>query len=459
MFKFPKSSKDQIQIFLVLSVLVLTILVGVSENHINKLTLSAPYLFYGITIILLIFYTLISITIILKYLSDKRCLFFVPIACAFIGSVALIIEALNRYPDSFLCGMTSSVKYNDFLTYYFYRNTLTILQLISAAFLYRYHSHSCLAAHNHIIVIFISISLTFLTIMLAMFSPDQSMTPGVTTANISTSGMLPQWQLAASKLMLMAWGIALLLIMHLTRFRSLFWTGIYFYCIFYILTLAQLLFTKYTTDTTWYQARLFETLGTLVFIIIIFLNAFSLYRKSNTKYKNAYQNSIRDFLTQLFNRRYFYDVLAMLVSRASEKNPLTVIVCDIDHFKRINDKYGHHQGDRVIQYVAWMLQDLLRKSDIVARIGGEEFALILPGTEQQHAITVAERIRQAIGDNNVNNRVQLPEPVTISMGVYTTESACIKEDECVKRADEALYQAKAAGRNRIVIWKASATQA
>ncbi|WP_115193906.1 GGDEF domain-containing protein [Raoultella terrigena] len=104
---------------------------------------------------------------------------------------------------------------------------------------------------------------------------------------------------------------------------------------------------------------------------IFFLNAFRLYQKSNHKYEDTYQNSIRDYLTQLFNRRYFYHQLAIKIQQAAKKNPLSIILCDIDHFKRINDKYGYYQGDLVIQYVAWVLQDRVRSDDIVARTGGE----------------------------------------------------------------------------------------
>ncbi|GKO63120.1 hypothetical protein NUBL21977_17530 [Klebsiella quasipneumoniae] len=97
--------------------------------------------------------------------------------------------------------------------------------------------------------------------------------------------------------------------MALTRFRNIFRTGVYFYYFVYILTFSFLTTADVASENIGYKARLFETLGTLIFIIIIFLNAFNLYQLSNNKYENAYQNSIRDYLTQLYNRRYFYLVL------------------------------------------------------------------------------------------------------------------------------------------------------
>ncbi|MFZ8642441.1 MASE4 domain-containing protein [Klebsiella quasipneumoniae] len=109
----------------------------------------------------------------------------------------------------------------------------------------------------------------------------------------------------ASNIMVYMWTLLFFTTIALTRFRNIFWTGIYFYCFVYILTFSFLTTADVASENTWYKARLFETLGTLIFIIIIFLNAFKLYQLSNNKYENAYQNSIHDYLTQLYNRRYF----------------------------------------------------------------------------------------------------------------------------------------------------------
>ncbi|HCQ1480930.1 TPA: GGDEF domain-containing protein [Klebsiella quasipneumoniae] len=101
---------------------------------------------------------------------------------------------------------------------------------------------------------------------------------------------------------------------------------------------------------------------------------------------------------------------------------MSKLLCDIDHFKRINDKYGHFQGDLVIQYVTGVLQDQVRRDDIVARTGGEEFALLLSDVGQQQAQLIAERTRQTnINPGDVSSRVKLPESVTISIGLATTE--------------------------------------
>lgn len=446
-------SKNKIQFFFISSTFILTFMLTFSTSYIKKLT-AAPEFFYGMTIALLALYILISITIILKYLSDKKCLFLIPIACAFVGSAIVMALALRNYPEVFTCGITSSIKYNEFLFYYFHRNALTIFQIIAAAFLFRFRSHKYLASHNHIIVTFICVSVTIAVILVVWNSAEKPLDPILNFAINNINNVLTTWQTTTTKVMILSWGITFLISMTLTRFRNIFWIGIYFYCIFYILTMVQLLSTHYATDSVWYQARLFETLCTLVFIIVIFLNVFKLHQISNNKYEDAYQNSIRDYLTQLFNRRFFHNELTKKIRHTSKKNPLSLIVCDIDHFKRINDNYGHHQGDIVIQYVSWMLQDLVRKVDIVARTGGEEFALLLNNTHQQQAVIIAERIRLAISTNRgVSNRVRLPESITISMGIFTIDDARMGGDECLRRADKALYQAKEEGRNRVIVWK------
>ncbi|VEC79288.1 Probable diguanylate cyclase YcdT [Raoultella ornithinolytica] len=126
-----------------------------------------------------------------------------------------------------------------------------------------------------------------------------------------------------------------------------------------------------------------------------------------------------------------------------------MVVCDLDFFKRINDNYGHIQGDRVIQFAANVLQQNIRTQDTAARIGGEEFALLLVNTGQQEALTIAERIRLAINEQQDD----LPERMTISAGVFTTTDGTLSAEEYVKRADAAMYHAKNSGRNQVVVWQ------
>jgi diguanylate cyclase (GGDEF)-like protein len=153
-----------------------------------------------------------------------------------------------------------------------------------------------------------------------------------------------------------------------------------------------------------------------------------------------------DALTGLANRRTLDEAFRREIPRAERRSePLSIIMADLDDFKSINDQYGHATGDQVLASAAAVFGKQLRPYDLASRYGGEEFALLLPGTSAEDAVTIAERIRKQIG------KLQLaacPRQITISLGVATWrqgESA----DRLVARADGALYEAKNAGRNRV----------
>ena len=152
-----------------------------------------------------------------------------------------------------------------------------------------------------------------------------------------------------------------------------------------------------------------------------------------------------DALTGLRNRRAFDHSLQLELAIVDRRDaPLSLLMLDVDHFKRINDSLGHEAGDKVLLAIARLLSGCARVIDVVARVGGEEFAVILPNTDAQGALEVAERMRIAVAQAN-----WLGHPTTISLGVATLQE---KEDAggLYARADAALYAAKTAGRNRVI---------
>jgi diguanylate cyclase (GGDEF)-like protein len=166
---------------------------------------------------------------------------------------------------------------------------------------------------------------------------------------------------------------------------------------------------------------------------------------------------LTDALTGVHNRRYFDQRLREEVDRALRKGqPLSCMLLDVDHFKRVNDQFGHLIGDVVLREVAEQVKDQLRLSDAMARYGGEEFAVLLVQTDVPTAKAIAERIR----DRVATQPIRLPENqdlrVTISIGVSTMQEELrgadvdAKASELVARSDRALYSAKNAGRNRVV---------
>lgn len=153
-----------------------------------------------------------------------------------------------------------------------------------------------------------------------------------------------------------------------------------------------------------------------------------------------------DFLTGLLNRRRFERAATILIEDLKSKNyPFAVVMLDIDHFKQVNDEYGHPVGDEVLQEIATVLKTFLRANAIPGRIGGEEFAIILPGSELDEARRIAERLRYAIENRSFSHELR----VTASFGV--TEAKKIDTiDTVFKRVDKALYDAKKAGRNMVI---------
>lgn len=158
-----------------------------------------------------------------------------------------------------------------------------------------------------------------------------------------------------------------------------------------------------------------------------------------------------DSLTQLFNRRYFMAEGQRCVEEAKAKDePAAVIMLDIDYFKKVNDEYGHQAGDLVLEEVAKVFQQCSRGQDLIARLGGEEFVILLPNTDYQAAINYAERIRFGIETLCIRSNGGPMMQVTISIGVARINLAKKEAlSEALNRADKALYKAKTLGRNRV----------
>ena len=163
----------------------------------------------------------------------------------------------------------------------------------------------------------------------------------------------------------------------------------------------------------------------------------------------------RDPLTDCLNRRALFEKADVLFSDARENGTdVACIMADIDHFKLINDNFGHATGDKVIQLVSGELQSNARPDDLVGRYGGEEFCVIMPGTDRAAAVALAERFRVHI-KQCCNGQFNPPLKITASFGVSMLSSEVVNPGELINQADLGLYQAKENGRNRVVAWDAS----
>lgn len=158
-----------------------------------------------------------------------------------------------------------------------------------------------------------------------------------------------------------------------------------------------------------------------------------------------------DGLTDLYNYRFFQQFLTIEMSRAQRfQRPLSLIMLDVDYLKTYNDIYGHQAGDQALRQIAALLQRSSRRYDLVARYGGDEFVIILPETNKGTAAEVAERIRAAVEQRATTDGAMLPGgPLTTSLGIAGFPEDAMDAAQLIHKADRALYQAKAHGRNRV----------
>jgi diguanylate cyclase (GGDEF)-like protein len=164
--------------------------------------------------------------------------------------------------------------------------------------------------------------------------------------------------------------------------------------------------------------------------------------------------AVSDPVSGLFNRRYFHERLEEELDRARRHNTtVSLLMIDIDNFKGINDRFGHLAGDLVIRGVGDILKRSVRRFDLCTRFGGEEFAIVMPGSGPENSAPVAERIRQRIEAFRPPDSELTDLCVTASIGMAASEGASVRE--LIARADQALYEAKRAGKNRLVEWKPS----
>jgi len=200
------------------------------------------------------------------------------------------------------------------------------------------------------------------------------------------------------------------------------------------------------------QANMYNIPRLQFFSVLGYQMAASL--KHIQRFSTVKKEAIYDTLTNLFNRRHFEERLSAETQKAFEsESNLSMIMVDIDHFKKVNDTFGHDGGDKVLREIASLLKNSVRQHDTVARYGGEEFVLLLPGAPLDPTNMVAERIRRSV-ENTPFDMGQTQIRITISLGISNFPIHRMKsKEELVKMADLALYDAKRGGRNRVCIFK------
>lgn len=181
-------------------------------------------------------------------------------------------------------------------------------------------------------------------------------------------------------------------------------------------------------------------------------NFFEMKQTIDKNIEKLQYNASYDFLTKIFNRKTYFEISEEIFELSKRQNePFSILLIDIDHFKRINDTYGHLIGDEVLKFVSSNISKLLRKSDILGRYGGEEFIVTLPNTKLDNAKTIAEKINKYIYDNHYVNETYNFQ-LSVSVGIAQIKKETNLTD-LIHKADEALYKAKNSGRNRVVVYE------
>ncbi|MCZ6949085.1 GGDEF domain-containing protein [Escherichia coli] len=255
------------------------------------------------------------------------------------------------------------------------------------------------------------------------------------------------WKTSYVTIMIFMWLILLLVNLYFNGLRCDIWNGVSVIAFCAVLYNISLLFMSRYSVSTWYISRTIEVVSKLTVMVIFMCHIFSALRVT----KNI---AHRDPLTNIFNRNYFFNELKAQ-SASAQKTSYCVMIMDIDHFKKVNDTWGHPVGDQVIKTVVSIIGKSIRPNDLLARVGGEEFGVLLTETDTESAKVLAERIRANVerltGDNP---EYAIPQKVTISIGAVVTQGSALNPNEIYRMADNALYEAKETGRNKIVVKEA-----
>ena len=222
---------------------------------------------------------------------------------------------------------------------------------------------------------------------------------------------------------------------------------------FFLLTVLFVLFFSDTINSTAVYSAELASRSVYAFIVVSFLAAFHEYSRMHASekmqlYRDELELAVRqDVLTKLNNRRGIYEKLEQERTRTKRnKHSYSVMICDIDHFKLINDKFGHEAGDIVLKKIADRFKETIREQDVVARWGGEEFLFLFPDTDFKGAYIISEKIRKHIEKHDIIWQ-KYSISVTISLGIFEVDQTN-HIDISIKQADEFLYMAKSQGRNK-----------
>ncbi|HEB4876132.1 TPA: GGDEF domain-containing protein [Kluyvera ascorbata F0526] len=412
-------------------------------NHLTTYRIVIPDIYYLVfTGLILLLDAIIFFFMFFQFICNRKLLYVAILGLGFLGSDIYCSEALTLIQRFISMCIPMNAITNDLAIFYLFRQITFIVAILFALY-YAYLLSKNISpdGKDEALAILLAFAIFFLAIFahnLSSYNPQISLN----LINKANGHDRNAWSSHYGALIVAAWFMVLLLVIVTTALRNLLWVSISAFCISSIFSNLILLNLNEYNFSVWYLSRGIEVVCTFFVIIVLLYDIFLMH-------KNSTMLSIHDPLTGIYNRAYFYKELQQ---RVASRDDISVMILDIDHFKRINDRYGHPVGDSVIRCVVELARSAIRENDVLARIGGEEFAVLMYNASPQVAQIVAERIRSRIAIETEKNVPQLtPEPMTVSIGVFTSSDKRFTADERISFADKALYVAKRSGRNRVVV--------
>ncbi|RDK91898.1 sensor domain-containing diguanylate cyclase [Enterobacillus tribolii] len=401
--------------------------------------------------VLLVCHALIAFFMLLRYLHRRKRFYLAALSAAYGVSACYLLYQLLSYPGVFSAQAIIPGELNDIGINLFFRSMLVALIFLVAMILYR--KKYVVEKHSPVMVVMLMAVGILMTVLAWLYSSHY---PPLSLTLISGDGRYDGlWRNGSGYILGGVWLITSLLVLYYSHVKNAFWLAISLTCVAHVGSLAMLHGSNTSVNSlACYFARVFEMASAFLVMLVLLYDIFHVHQNTLKKYLDSYESAMRDPLTLLYNRRYFLDALKGRLEHFSQHGaPFAVIVADIDMFKRFNDLYGHIKGDEVIRYVAYTMMHSLGEADVSARLGGEEFCAIIEARDMQEAYAIADRLRLNVGNDKASGfDGTLPESVAISIGVYLVEGAGETMEQCLEKADIAMYAAKRTGRNRVVVY-------
>ncbi|XTZ37542.1 sensor domain-containing diguanylate cyclase [Salmonella enterica] len=404
-----------------------------------------PLSTYLIVVISLFFLDTIAFVFMqMNYISEKNRFSNCILSFAFLSSLIYFAETIIIIQKPIEDFLSLVVRINDTAIFYFFRQLNFIFLLGIALLAENRDKHNLRGSKHKPLYLLICIVISAIGFILAhnfsSYNPEYNL---LITDYTDLRGKAV-WDISYINVLIILWTSLVLCIVLITKLNSNIWNSIIIICFSAIIYNFFLLLLDVYNLSIWYIGRTLEVISKLFVIFTLMYNVFS-------KLSACRDMATKDPLTHIYNRRHYFTKLEELIGDNSKKN-ICVMMLDIDDFKIVNDTWGHPVGDRVILGVVDLIKKNVRSEDIVARLGGEEFGVIMTDIKPKDAEKFAERIRKTIENSTKSgNSYNIPKKITLSIGLLNIESNDYTVSQVNQQVDRALYDAKHKGKNCVVV--------